>query len=58
VVFQGKAVITPVYERGDLIPDQSLRGPAVVTEYSATAVIPPGKKFWVDRAENLLIAIK
>ncbi|MBI3477141.1 MAG: hydantoinase/oxoprolinase family protein [Acidobacteria bacterium] len=58
VIFQGKAVITPVYERGDLIPDQSLRGPAVVTEYSATTVIPPGRKFWVDRAENLLIAIK
>ena len=58
VVFQGKAVLTPVYERGDLIPDQSLRGPAVVTEYSATTVIPPGKKFWVDRAENLLIATK
>jgi len=55
VIFAGKAVVAPVYERSDLRPGQILKGPAVVTEYSATAVIPPGKKFWVDRAENLLI---
>jgi N-methylhydantoinase A len=58
VVFQGRKVATPVYERLDLVPGQSLNGPAVITEYSATTVIPPGKKFRVDRAENLLIAIK
>ena len=58
LVFQGKRVATPVYERSSLGPGQSLKGPAVITEYSATTVIPPGKKFRVDRAENLLIAIK
>jgi N-methylhydantoinase A len=58
VIFQGKSVPTPVYERGDLVPGASLKGPAVITEYSATTVIPPGKKFRVDGAENLLIAIK
>ncbi len=58
VVFQGRGVGTPVYERGDLSADQLLKGPAVITEYSATTVIPPGKKFRVDRAGNLLIAIK
>ena len=58
VIFQGKSVATPVYERGDLVAGQTLRGPAVITEYSATSVIPPGKKFWADRAENVLIAIK
>lgn len=58
VIFHGKTVATPVYERGDLIPGQSLRGPAVITEYSATTAIPPGKKFRMDRDENLLIAIK
>jgi N-methylhydantoinase A len=58
VVLQGIGVKTPVYERSDLAVGQFLKGPAVITEYSATTVIPPGKKFRVDRAENLLIAIR
>jgi N-methylhydantoinase A len=58
VVFEGRKMRTPVYERRNLFPGQSLKGPAVITEYSATTAIPPGKKFWVDRAENLLIAIR
>ncbi|HLX84180.1 MAG TPA: hydantoinase/oxoprolinase family protein [Terriglobales bacterium] len=57
VVFQSKAAATPVFERADLVPDQTMRGPAVITEYSATTVIPPKKKFWVDRPGNLLIKI-
>jgi hypothetical protein len=36
---------------------RKLNGPAVITEYSATTVIPPDKKFWVDTAENLIIQI-
>jgi N-methylhydantoinase A len=58
VSFNGKTVTTPVFERGDLVPRRSMRGPAVITEYSATTVIPPGKKFWVDASENLVIKIK
>ena len=58
VFFDGKAVTTPMFERGSLIPGRLMRGPAVITEYSATTVIPPGKSFWVDAAENLLIQIR
>jgi N-methylhydantoinase A len=58
VIFQGRILATPVYERGGLVSEQSLRGPATITEYSATTVIPPGKKFQVDQTGNLLIAIK
>jgi N-methylhydantoinase A len=57
VFFHDKAIATPVLERSELVPDRSLRGPAVITEYSATAVIPPGKKFRVDGAGNLVIRI-
>ncbi len=57
VVFE-KAETTPVYERSQLPPNHILRGPAIITEYSATTVIPPGKKFWVDQAENLIIELK
>jgi len=35
-----------------------MTGPAVITEYSATTVIPPGKKYWMDGAENLVIQVK
>jgi len=58
VSFNGKTVTTPVFERGDLVPGRFMRGPAVITEYSATTVIPPGKKFWVDASENLVIKIR
>lgn len=58
VFFQGKAVTTPVFERGDLHPGRRMKGPAAITEYSATTVIPPEKKFWVDAAENLVIKIR
>jgi len=57
VFFHDKAVTTPVFERRDLVSGRSMRGPAVITEYSATTVIPAGKKFWVDVAENLIIKI-
>ena len=58
VFFHDRTVTTPVFERRDLVPGRSMRGPAVITEYSATAVIPAGKKFWVDAAENLVIKIE
>ena len=58
VFFRDKAVITPVFERGDLAPGRKMRGPAVITEYSATTVIPAGKRFWVDAWENLVIKIR
>jgi N-methylhydantoinase A len=57
VLFRGKAVVTPVFEREDLVPSRSMAGPAVITEYSATTVIPPGKKFLLDESENLVIEI-
>lgn len=58
VFFRDKAVIAPVFEREDIVPGRSMTGPAVITEYSATAVIPPGKKFWVDESGNLLINVQ
>jgi len=57
VFFHEKTMSTPVLERGDIIPSRSLRGPAVITEYSATTVVPAGKRFWVDASGNLVIKI-
>ena len=58
VFFHDQAVSTPVFERGDLVPGRFMSGPAVITEYSATTVIPAGKRFWVDASANLLIRIR
>jgi N-methylhydantoinase A len=58
VFFHNKPVRTPVFEREELVHGRRMTGPAVITEYSATTVITPGKKFWIDAAENLLISIK
>jgi len=58
VRFQGKTFATPVYERGELPVENILRGPAIITEYSATTVIPPGKSFRVDASENVIIEVK
>ena len=55
VRFNNAIVTTPVFERADLVPKQVMKGPAVVTEYSATTVVPPGKSFYLDGAENLVI---
>jgi N-methylhydantoinase A len=55
VIFDGKKMAAPVYARDELAGGRKLRGPAIVTEYSATTVVPPGKRFWIDRPGNLVI---
>jgi N-methylhydantoinase A len=57
VVFETRALITPVFERADLPSNHVLKGPAVITEYSATTVIPPQKSFRLDAQGNLIIAV-
>ena len=55
VNFAGRRTSTVIYERSDIGAGQVLKGPAVITEYSATTVIPRQKQFWVDRIGNLII---
>jgi N-methylhydantoinase A len=55
VLFDGHGLPARVYERDQLRARKSYRGPAIVTEYSATTVVPPGKRFRIDKAGNLLI---
>jgi N-methylhydantoinase A len=55
VVFGGGRVKTQIYAREELGTRKSFRGPAIVTEYSATTVVPPGKKFRIDDFGNLII---
>jgi len=57
VLFDSRKLETKIYSRDDLRPGQKYSGPAIITEYSATTVIPPGKKFRVDKANNIIVSI-
>lgn len=58
VVFGGNRLPTSIYEREQLLTGKRYSGPAVVTEYSATTVVPPGMRFSLDRAGNLVIDVR
>ena len=46
----------PVYWRDDLSVGGKLKGPAIISEYSSSTIIPPGRAVEVDRWLNLIIA--
>jgi N-methylhydantoinase A len=56
VVFDGKRLKTAILERTSLIIGKKYSGPAIITEYSATTVVPPRMRFVLDRAGNVVIA--
>lgn len=56
VYFGGRKWRTPVYSREKLHAGNRLRGPAIVAEYSATTVVPPGWSACVDRYRHLVLA--
>ena len=55
VLFDGRKVATPLYERGTLAPGRVYRGPAIVVEYGATTVVPPGFRFRQDHSGSLIM---
>jgi N-methylhydantoinase A len=57
VLFEGKKLSTAIYSRDALKPGKTHSGPAIVTEYSATTVIPPNKLFHLDDAGNLVVKV-
>jgi N-methylhydantoinase A len=57
VWFGGKFITASIVPRSALRTGRRYHGPAIITEYSATSVIPPGFNFQADKAGNLLIGI-
>ncbi len=55
VWFDGRYVPTAIYDREALTAGRTLYGPAIVSEYSATTLLPPGVVFRVDKSGNLVI---
>ncbi|HXM19723.1 MAG TPA: hydantoinase/oxoprolinase family protein [Terriglobales bacterium] len=58
VFFEGRKIAAATYDRDSLQPGRKYSGPAVVTEYSATTIVPPDAHFWLDRTGNLFIQIR
>jgi N-methylhydantoinase A len=57
VVFASRTVLTLIIGRSSLEAGKKYEGPAVVTEYSATTVVPSGAAFHLDKASNLIISV-
>ena len=53
--LNGRWLSAALYDRAKLRAGQRFRGPAVVTEYSATTLVPPGWEARVDPYENLIL---
>jgi N-methylhydantoinase A len=58
VTFAGKAQRARIVGRSSLASGKKFSGPAIVTEYSATTVVPPNWNFSVDRFGNLILEQK
>jgi len=57
VMFDGQWREVPVLDRGRLAPGNQFAGPAIVHEYSATTVVPPGCRAEVDEYSNIVIEV-
>jgi len=55
VQFHGRRNMTAIYDRSLLHAGNRIPGPAIVTEYSATSLIPPDWSGRVDRTGNLIL---
>jgi N-methylhydantoinase A len=57
IYFDGAWLTAAAYNRDLLRPGDTIRGPALVGEYTSTTVLPPGCLLEVDPRGNLLITV-
>jgi N-methylhydantoinase A len=53
--FAGRAHAAPVFDRNLLRAGNRFAGPAIIVEYSATTLLPPGWRARVDAVENIIL---
>lgn len=58
VLFEGETYLTNFYDRESLLPGNQIEGPAIITEFSATTVVPPYFSVVVDTYGNLILQTK
>jgi N-methylhydantoinase A len=54
-IGQPASYAVPIYERSALQPGGTLSGPAIITQYDTTTVVPPSWQVQVDAVDNLII---
>jgi N-methylhydantoinase A len=57
VFMAGRKTPTAVYDRESLSIGKRYSGPAIVTEYSATTLVPPGTSFGLDPVGSLILSL-
>lgn len=55
IVFSDVPYPSGIYDRRRLRPGNRVSGPALITEFSATTLVPPEFVCWVDAYENLIL---
>jgi N-methylhydantoinase A len=55
VYFDGHFIATRLYQRDSLVAGDTIRGPAMITEYTSATVLPPDCSALVDNFGNLVI---
>ena len=58
VIFDNKMYDTKFYRREELLPGNSIDGPAIITEFSATSVVPPSFSINIDAFRNIIMKSK
>jgi N-methylhydantoinase A len=53
--FAGETHAAPIVDRTRLAPGDSVKGPALIVEYSTTTVVPPGYTARMDAFGNLIL---
>lgn len=53
--FLSRGMTTAVYDRARLSAGHRIAGPAILVEYSATTLVPPGWRARVDAVENVIL---
>lgn len=56
VIFDQAAIKTLIIDRDRLLSENLIRGPAIITEYSSTIVIPPFAEARVDEFGNIVVS--
>ena len=56
IYFASNAHVTPIYAREKLRAGNRIAGPAIISEYSATTVVPVRWRALVDEFENLILS--
>lgn len=58
VIFESEMFETNFYRREELRPGNRIEGPAIITEFSATSVVPPNFTSCVDMYRNIILREK